>query len=277
MGATDNLVRDLVNFGHVEALRRNRRLRRLFEDEKSAISIAQNFWRSHEIVRKLVAEFGLGIPFSEQDFARVSNLTHSRSKFSLNTLAIYSNRALRWLLSMGIMQRVDMGNLIIHEISTVSPATLLEVSKISRSDIDRFTAPAPPNSVVNALSMVRKAAITKSRLEASCGRNSVAALFSLRLVTMRDGLVVEGQETANDASTAVRIAASKANTIQLAIAALLEKPDSSGNEVGARIAAATGIRWSSASQTRNGTALAQWAKWISSGIERQHSMKFVAP
>jgi hypothetical protein len=55
MGAADNLVRDLVNVGHVEANRKETRIVTLFNDELRAIDIAFSFWRSHEVVRMLEA------------------------------------------------------------------------------------------------------------------------------------------------------------------------------------------------------------------------------
>jgi hypothetical protein len=53
MGAADNLVRDLVNVGHVEADRKETTIVTLFRDEPHAIDMAFSFWRSHEVVRML--------------------------------------------------------------------------------------------------------------------------------------------------------------------------------------------------------------------------------
>jgi hypothetical protein len=92
MGVTDNLVRDLVNLGHVEANRKENRIFPAFSDEVNAIEIAFTFWRTHEVVRQLLAGKTDDATFTEAEFVTVYRAANKRSTLGEATIHTYARR-----------------------------------------------------------------------------------------------------------------------------------------------------------------------------------------
>jgi len=264
MGVTvpsaDNLVRDLVNLGHVEASRNAGILRPLYHSEEEAFDVVFEFWKSHEIVRRIASEVGIAVELTEQQYFRIFSSIYQRSGYLPKTLSVYANRTLSWLLYLGFLESVSSG-FKLHNLGRRAPTSPLPKSD-TRRKAALFVADAPPTSVVTAFADRLANGKTRAELEALHGRNAIAALFSLGLAQVRGGKVYFS-ECSGDRERLVKDAALRTPTIISVQKILKDDPYINGRKLGEKLAAEMGISWAPGSQNRYGTALRQWAKWAS--------------
>lgn len=258
-GATDNLIRDLVNMGYVDASRKDGQISSLAKSESEAYRIAFDFWSSHEIYRLLSSEFSLGRPFTKSDFATVFHQLTTRSNYSDKTVGVYSTRMIDWLLNIGLM--VQSGsNLVLKEASSSSLVTF-DDARISFRSRGYFLASTSPSNVVDALRDLRAHARTGDEAEELYGRNTLSALSALGLIQLLGGSVVAAA-LPSSADDAVRSAALATPTVRSAVKALAEEQATTGLQIGELVEALLNATWSNASKLRYGTALAAWARWV---------------
>lgn len=260
-GSTDNLVRDLVNLGHVEASRKDGILHPHFGSKDEAFDIAFSFWRSHEVVRRISTEIGYKIPFTENDFLRIFSAMHQRNDFSSKTLSVYSKRTLRWLRSVGLVG-LEQGRLQLFNL-TKRPGVEQEIYGQSyRVREGIFLPAAGPEKVVSAYIALGSNKPTRSDFEKLYGRNPVSALFILGLAEGHKTQMLRVQKS-GDAEAIVKEAALATTTIQLALSLLDSNPNLAGKELGKLVGDELEMNWARASHVRYGSALKQWADWIS--------------
>jgi hypothetical protein len=149
MGATDNLVRDLVNLGHVEANRKENRIFPAFSDEVNAIEIAFTFWRTHEVVRQLLAGKTDDATFTEAEFVTVYRVANKRSTLGEATIHTYAQRMLRWLTGVGLVHQ--SGQILTLRDGPRSTVSSLDASLAKQMKTpDFFLGEAPPSRVTAA-------------------------------------------------------------------------------------------------------------------------------
>lgn len=260
MGATDNLVRDLVNVGHVDAHRKENRIIPTFADEQHALDIAFSFWRSHEVVRLLIAGKGDSASLSEAEFVAVYRTANKRSALGEGTVQAYAQRMLRWLIGIGLVQQSgEILTLRDGLRSSVASLDMLLAKRIKQSDF--FLGEAPPIRVVSAFASISAGTHGRSAIKGNCDRNSFYALMKLGLVTAEGGVTVEVPPEAAEAT--VRKRAGVSTTVEFVRS--LEISSLSGFQVGERVAEHFRVKWSEGSKRRNGSALKKWADWVARG------------
>ncbi|PSC03316.1 hypothetical protein SLNSH_19320 [Alsobacter soli] len=254
MGATDNLVRDLVNLGHVEANRKENLVYPAFSDEQRAIEITFSFWRSHEVVRHLLSTRPNGETFSEGDFQTVYRGANKRSEIGEDTVHAYSQRILRWLIGIGLVQQRGEAFVLLDALR--SPVTSLEsIAKKTRHSL--FLGEAPPQNVISAFSEIRNGLLGRRDIEARHGRNTCYALINLGLLTV-DGHPKVGRRS-EPIEEIVRKHAIASATLTFVCA--LDFHNMSGLELGEQLSVQLRTGWARASKQRYGSALKQWAAW----------------
>lgn len=260
MGAADNLVRDLVNVGHVEANRKENRIVPTFQADEDAIDAAFSFWRSHEVVRRLSAGRAPGGAFAENEFIDVYRAANKRSEIGERTLNAYAQRVLRWLIGLGIAEYSGTA-LSLRDTSRSSIKSLEALGNAVGIHAGRGTAflgEAPPSKAIAAYSDILNSRLSRQAIEDRHGRNTC---YVLGLMRADGALLVSAPVQCAGEVIAER---ARASATIIATKRLLEQwPEASGLEVGKRVEEVLGANWSVASRRRYGTALRQWAIWTS--------------
>lgn len=259
-GATDNLVRDLANVGHVEANRKEARIVPLFRNEQQAIEIAFAFWRSHDIVRRLNTSSPADHSLTEQEFEEVYRTTNKRTERGERTLHTYLVRVIGWLRGLGIIAQIG-NTLMLRDLAQSTVRSFDEVGSMRPRQSDFFLGEAPPTKVVEGLRALCAGPVTRAAMEANHGRNTCYALIKLGLMRA-DGESLLSTSAA-DAERVVARRAKVTPTVSAATELLRAKGSVSGLELGRELAEKFGAQWSEGSQRRYGTALRQWAEWTS--------------
>lgn len=262
MGAADNLVRDLVNVGHVEANRKENTIVTLFKNEARAIDIAFDFWRSHEVVRMLQAAKFVGGVFSEPEFISAFGLANKRAELGEKTIHAYALRTLRWLVGIGVVEEVD-GGLVLQELPRSNVQSLEAIGQKRLRQSTFFLGEAPPTKVVTAFKAICERPIPRDEVERDYGRNTCYVLFKLGLMRP-DGQVVVCARP-DDAEDLVAERARQTSTVVAAREFLARHPDAQGLDVGKHIAEHFNMEWSEGSFKRYGSAIRQWAEWSQQG------------
>ena len=260
MGATDNLVRDLANVGHVEANRKEARIVPLFKDQQHAIDIAFSFWRSHDIVRRLNARSPTDRSFTEQEFEEIYRSANKRTELGEGTLHTYLVRVVGWLRGLGIIAQIGK-TLILRDLAQSTVQSLEDVGSKRLRQSDFFLGEAPPTRVVEGFRALCEGPVTRAAMEAKHGRNTCYVLVKLGLMRTDGGSLLS-----TSVSDAERIVAERARatpTVSVVAELLRAKGSVSGLELGRELAMRFGAQWSEGSQKRCGTALRQWAEWSS--------------
>ena len=180
-GATDNLVRDLVNVGHVEANRKEHRILPTFRNEAHAIEIAFSFWRSHEVVRKLSSSKPNEGPFTEPEFIAIYRAANKRGTLEEDTIHTYALLTLRWLIGIELVQQ--SGNeFTLRDLSRATSQTLGSIRAKRLKQSDFFVGAAPPEKVVPAFRALCSGTCTRSEIREQHGRNTDYSLLTLGLM-----------------------------------------------------------------------------------------------
>lgn len=255
MGATDNLVRDLANLGHVEANRKEAYMVPMFTTEQEAITTAINYWNKHEILRRVREAAGEGV-LTQEEFVRIYADTNKRADVRAATSAHYAVRVLGWLRGLGIV--AQLGNTLMLADGGQQSAIALKNLSIRRlSDI--FLGEAPPSKVVAAFRAMCGSHMSRSQLETQHGRNACYVLLKLGLMRPDGSQIVLAPP--DQAESVVAARAFEAPTVKAAVELMKTKMGQSGLEYGMYLANRFGTNWSEGSQRRCGTALRQWAEW----------------
>jgi hypothetical protein len=256
-GAADNLVRDLVNVGHVEADRKESYIVPTFDDEKQAITIAFKFWRSHEVIRRLLELKVDEREFSEKEFIEGFRVANKRSAVGEKTLQIYAMRMLRWLIGIGLV-KTSSGSLVLNESLSEAIPSLHGVG-VKRLTPGLFLGEAPPRKVVKACEALFEGGGSRAHLEEQHGRNTCYALCNLGIMEADGAIAVSGQGGTCEELVAVQ--ARGTPTVRFVAELLGADGDRTGKEVGAEVSRHFSLGWSDGSQRRNGGALRGWARW----------------
>lgn len=259
-GATDNLVRDLANVGHVEANRKEARIIPLFKDNQQAIDIAFAFWRSHDIVRRLTASSPSDGALTEQEFEDIYRSANKRTELGERTVHTYLVRVIGWLRGLGIIAQIGK-TFMLRDLSQSTVRSLDEVGSMRPLHSDFFLGEAPPSKVVDGFKSLCGGSMTRPAMDAKHGRNTCYALMKLGLMRA-NGESLLSVPTA-DAERIVAQRARATPTVSAAIELLRVKGGMSGLDLGCELTEKFGAKWSEGSQRRYGTALRQWAEWTS--------------
>lgn len=263
MGATDNLVRDLANLGHVEADRREAKIVPQFRDEEGAIAIAFSFWRTHDIVRGLYAKYP-DKAFTEIEFEDAYRLANKRTELGEATLRTYTVRVLGWLRGLGIVAQIGR-TLMLQELSRCSVQSLEEGASKRLRHSDFFLGEAPPAKVVTAFQALCSSPASRHEMESQHGRNTCYVLVKLAL--MRPDGTALAKVSNSEAARVVAQRASEAPMVRAAHDFQKAKGNVPGLDYGRYLAERFGARWSEGSMRRYGTSLRQWAEWSAGVID----------
>jgi len=78
---------------------------------RAAVAGVYTFWRSHEVVRRLLATKPNEGAFSEAEFVSVYRAANKRSALGNNTIRAYAMRMLRWLIGIDLVR--ETGNSLV--------------------------------------------------------------------------------------------------------------------------------------------------------------------
>ncbi|MDP3404902.1 MAG: restriction endonuclease [Brevundimonas sp.] len=253
-GTADNIVRDLVMVGHVEANRKAGTVTCVSTDEAWLLSTLLSFCQSHVIYRALLEQNGYGEFIDDDEILSVAKGELSRLKLSVNLYNHYSRRMMSWFIATRLARRSGPFYELIQPVT--SSGTLSDLSRASRSG--QFVGVAPPEKALAALRFAVSNAASKADIESAFGRNAFYVLSNLGLVDIQGRPTfkapVDPEELLREVSR---------DTVHFAIAeeVLSESPNASGEAVGEAIALELGSRWSLGSKRRIGSALKRWVKW----------------
>lgn len=255
-GATDNLVRDLVNLGLAEADRKKGTIIRAYGDLKEAVSIVSDFWVRHEAYRLISRDFG-DQTFSFDEFLKIFRETLRRSEFSEKTVNIYANKILDWIQTVNLISRVQGGYRINRDRAAITDFVAVDKR---RGAVGEFMAPTSPESALEALRGFGPSVIPVEEALNRFGKNSISALSSLGLVYRRPGGLQKVVTNITDEEF-LRNAAQRQISILFVKNLIDGNPDISGAEIGKSVADVMSFDWKEASQVRTGNALGRWARW----------------
>lgn len=255
-GTADNIVRDLIMVGHVEANRSRGDITCISQDKNEAAAQIVAFCRSHVIYGSLLEEVGQSSSFSMEEAVRIARSDYPSSTVSDNLLLGYVRRVLQWCETAGLLKRTG-GR---FELTSNTPGVSgLTTKGIGRRGQNLFFGEAPPPKAIDALQLAQTGVADRVSLEKHHGRNAVYVLMNLGLVDARGNSLVS--ESGSVAET-VRAAARQALTVKLVESFLQASGDRpSGLDVGAFLAEKLELTWSEGTKRRSGSALRRWTLW----------------
>lgn len=264
--STDNLVRDLANLGHVEALRSDGVLTPLFTSEEEAFSISHRFWRSHDLVQRLDSQFG-DSPFSIGEFVEICRQAYGRKTYADSTLNMYARRVLNWFDGVNLINEVVDDFYALDMSPSARSAGFFDSQGIRRKRA-AFLAEAPPEAVVALVEALKDGPVARSSLERLVSRNAVSAGLSLGVANL-SGAMVQLSEMVHPVSPvgAVCDAARNRWTIAMARDLIAHSASIKSDEIASRIAFEMGADWSQGSLMRYGSALRRWAVWTDASCD----------
>lgn len=255
-GTADNIVRDLIMVGHVEANRSKGEITCISQSRQEAEAQILGFCRSHVIFGSLLEELGQSSLFSMEEAIRIARSDYPTSSVSDNLLSGYVRRVLQWCETAGLIIRTGARFQLTNSSPGVSGLTM---KGIGRRGKNLFFGEAPPARAIAALEFAQTGVADRVALETKYGRNAVYVLMNLGLVDARGDSLISESASADEA---VKSAARQALTVQLVQEFLQGSGNgASGLDVGAHLAEKLGMAWSEGSKRRSGTALRGWALW----------------
>lgn len=260
LGAIDNIVRDMANVGHVETNRKEARVSPNFKDEKHAIEIAYNFWKSHEIVRKLQSTKTDESQISYLEFVEAFKATNKRTDLTEQTIQTYAHRVIRWLKGIGLL--VDHENAYQLSSSPISKIQSFDgVKPRAKGNGHVFYAAGPFKAVTAALADKLENDISKAELLRKYGVNSLGTLNKLGFFDSEGNIVSPIRLDEIEMAVASRAMLHESVTITLEILRL--EPKAMGAQIGEIVSQRLGLGWTPPTQKRNGNALKSWARHCS--------------
>lgn len=258
-GTADNIVRDLIMVGHVEANRSKGDITCISRSNDEAAAQIVTFCRSHVIYGSLLEEVGQSSSFSMEEAVRVARSDYPTSSVSDNLLSGYVRKVLQWCETASLIMRTGAR----FQLTSSSPGVGgLTMKGIGRRGQNLFFGEAPPAKAIAVLQLAQTGVADRVSLERQHGRNAVYVLINLGLVDARGESLISESASAEEA---VKAAARQALTVQLVQEFLQVSGDrSSGLDVGAYLAEKLEMAWSEGSMRRSGTALRSWALWCRS-------------
>lgn len=261
--STDNLVRDLANIGHVDALRSDGVISVQFASEAEAFEIGHKFWRSHDMVQRINTQFD-DAPFSVNEFEEICRQAYGRKNYADSTLNMYARRVLNWLGGVKLIDEIVDDFYALDLTPNQRSQGFFQSTGLSRRR-RAFLGEAPPEAVVALVEALSEGPIERASLERLVSRNAVSAGLSLGVTMLSDGAIFLASATPpGSASMAVCTAANDQWTISRTRDLVAESPTIRSDEIAAVIAFEIGADWSQGSLLRYGSALRRWASWVAS-------------
>jgi hypothetical protein len=257
-GATDNIVRDMVNIGHVEANRKEAKIIPAFNTEIEAVTLIAEFWKSHESFRRLRSSRTENLLFSEEEFLEIFRDTNRRSGLGPLTLRTYGNRVLRWLSGVGMIYPAN-GNYMISNGNHRLISSLDDISFSRVANGALFVGSAPPARICDAISDILAGSFSKADLKKKYNSNTYTCLQQLKLFDKHLNAI----ETipSNDIPGFVAGVVSRTSSLLKAECIVGARPDIKGLELGHELALALGTEWTDHTKKRTGNALKVWLRW----------------
>ena len=257
-GTADNIVRDLVMFGHAEANRRQSELVARCDNDEETIENLVEFWTSHllyQLIRTHIIQSGAISKEEVADFVPKAFVSQQVSDRLANT---YSGKVVRWLLGIGLLEKSGRVFKLGHRAEAMD---LLDKDRVfTTHGYSLFLGDGPPEQCVRTLQLLREGRLLEE-IERSAGRNSVQALRGLRVVTGTGALNVSASIESIAPEIVVRQAAQGSQSVQFVKEYIHRNGNAEGMIVGEAIAAEFGLQWSEGSKRRSGNALKRWAIW----------------
>lgn len=269
-GTADNLVRDLVMIGHAEANRRMEVVKAIHDDPDEAEQALRNFFSSHVVFRRIVADVGPDNRFADETVKQLVKKVFGSSSFSENILETYSRKLLRWFVGIGLLRREGHDYALNTGLNATSPLKG-QASKARRRGSTLFFGEAPPEKACSALQAVMDG-VPRQDIERLHGRNSVYVLLSLGLIDSQAELLRK-EDMGNEVSKILRSAAAQSRSLQIAAVELASTPHRSCEQIGSAVAEHFGLNWSVGSKKRCGNGLKGWALWIAAKHQGDGAME----
>lgn len=261
-GTVDNVVRDLVMIGNAEASRKVEAVRSLQTSEQDANRVILEFCMSHILYREMLNEIGPGAIFSDRVLERIARRVLTTSAPSDRLLEIYMRKMLRWFLAVRLVER-DEKNYVLCQRPNLSIFLDATAQTNLRRRSTLFLAEAPPSHVVAAVRSSLENCLSLAELGKRYGRNTIAAMLGLNLIGSGNRVETPSELLLDEVEEFVRKIASQTETLSFTQSLLTKRPSASGELVGEALAERFACDWASGSKKRHGTALRQWAVWVS--------------
>jgi hypothetical protein len=269
-GATDNIVRDMVNIGHVEASRKEAQITAAFHTETEAISIMCDFWKSHEVFRRLRSSRTDTLLFSEEDFLEIFRETNRRSGLVPSTLRTYGNRVLRWLTGVGMVYSQDHNYVIsVGDRDLLSSLDDIIFPKVANGSI--FVGSAPPGKICEVIADILTGTFSKQDLINKYNPNTYACLQQLKIFDKR--LNSTQNIPADDIPNFLAGVASKTSSLVKAEVIVEGNPGIKGLELGHELGIGLGVEWTDHTKKRNGNAIKVWLRWTQQVFATTHGLR----
>ncbi|MDO4234308.1 restriction endonuclease [Pseudomonas sp.] len=257
-GATDNIVRDMVNIGHVEANRKEAKIMPSFTSEHEAIALIIEFWRSHEVFRRLQASRTETLAFTEEEFLEIFRETNRRSGLGSSTLRTYGNRVLRWLSGVGMISPQGQSYVIdTDEIGFLSSLEDIIIPRGSKGSL--FVGSAPPTKICEAITDIITKSFTKEDLVNKYNVNTYSCLQQLKIFDKHLKPVIP--VPTNNIPKFLAGIASNTSSLLKAKDILRNNPEIRGLELGHELGLGLETEWTHHTKKRNGNAIKVWARW----------------
>lgn len=257
-GATDNIVRDMVNIGHVEASRKEAQITAAFHTETEAISIMGDFWRTHEVYRRMRSSRTETLSFSEEEFLETFRETNRRSGLGPDTLRTYGNRVLRWLTGIGLVYSQDQNYVIsVGDRGMLSSLDGIVFSRLTGGAV--FVGSAPPARVCDAILDTINNNFSKDEFVNKYNSNTYNCLQQLKIFDKR----LKPLQTipVDDIPNFLAGLASRTSSLIKAEVILRGNPGIKGLELGHELGLGLGVEWTAHTKKRNGNAIKLWSRW----------------
>lgn len=260
---TENVVRDLTNFGVVQPNRSGQRIKTLCENPEDTTFRVLAFLQSHAIfisARDTIEAEGSA---TIEVITELATKEYQFISIDERTLTAYVRRILTYCLHFRLLEKTG------NEFFGSEPVQniLAEVSRTGRvAEVDLFRAQAPPERVVHLLNAVRDGNVQSLQYATDIRlRNSLFAARTLGLVENTDDhLALTAQtKSAPNFEDLLRTAVSEVEPFKTAISGF-DLDAASSDEVGSHIADTFDLNWSPASCQRYGAAYKRWIRWLQS-------------
>ena len=257
-----NIGADLVLFGVSERQGTAFKLHRNISSGNNDVVLSRirDKIEKHSLKIALYREYA-GQTVGKKEFGAVLKACLPEETYSEKTWDIYASRFLKYFESVGFLVR--SGNRVTVQ---DSGSVVSKVSRRMRSS-EVFSAMASPASACDALALFQ----TNSSLKFACSRgyrNSISVLKRFNLIDV-DGdsarLNTQAITKFGGLNEAVWTSAKNEAAISKCIEKISKNPNISGPQLGAYISEEFELNWTTASMSRTGNAIRQWANWIIDG------------
>tara|TARA_R110001599_G_scaffold157838_2_gene344200 strand:+ start:1611 stop:4280 length:2670 start_codon:yes stop_codon:yes gene_type:complete len=258
---TDNVVRDLSNFGVVQPNRSDQRLSAVSAEPEDMTKSIVGFLSRHAVYVSARQILDSNAEATLDAITKASSEEYRFISIDEKTLTHYVRRILTYCLHFGLLEK--LGNNF--HLSDPTTNILDESQRHARvAEVDLFRAPAPPERVIDLIDKILSGELTSFEQAASKGlRNAVFAARTLGIVESDDDTMWVPSEVIKNKPIS-EVVASAVSNIEPFRSALIgfNSIQLSADDVGSQVADIFGLNWSPGSCKRYGSSYKKWLRWL---------------